>query len=108
MVEFLLFALILLAIPIVLPIVAWVSTRRTRTQLETLVRVVELQAKEIEDLRARVAALGSTPPPSAAQAAAQDAGSASASITRSSGRAAGSRASGGRRARAARGAPDDP
>jgi hypothetical protein len=70
MVEFLLVALILLAIPIVLPIVAWVSTRRTRTELETLVRVVESQEKEIDDLRARVAALGSAPPPSAAQTAA--------------------------------------
>ena len=69
MVEFLLVALILLAIPIVLPIAAWVSTRRTRTQLETLVRVVESQEKEIDDLRARVAALGAAP--AAAQAPAQ-------------------------------------
>ena len=73
MVEFLLVALILLAIPFVLPIAAWVSARRTRTQLETLVRVVESQEKEIDDLRARVAALGSAP--AAAQAPAPGPGS---------------------------------
>ena len=50
--EILFFALILLAVPFVLPIVAWVSARRTRTQLDTLLRVVESQEKEIDELRA--------------------------------------------------------
>ena len=53
-VEILFFALILLAVPFVLPIVAWVSARRTRTRLETLLRVVESQEREIDELRSRV------------------------------------------------------
>ena len=55
--EILFFALILLAVPFVLPIVAWVSARRTRTQLETLLRVVESQEKEIDELRSRMTQL---------------------------------------------------
>jgi HlyD family secretion protein len=46
-VEILFFALILLVVPFILPIAAWVSARKTRTRLETLLRVVELQEREI-------------------------------------------------------------
>ncbi len=62
--EFLFFGLILLAIPFVLPILAWLSARSARQhfevlqgQLETLTRVVESQEKEIDGLRASVARL---------------------------------------------------
>ena len=71
--EILFFALILLAIPFVLPIVAWVSARRTRAQLETLLRVVESQEKEIDELRSRVSQLsreGAPSPSPASQPAA--------------------------------------
>ena len=67
--EFLFFGLILLAIPFVLPILAWLSARSARQhfqvlqgQLETLVRVVESQEKEIDGLRASVARLAGAPP----------------------------------------------
>jgi uncharacterized membrane protein len=64
-VEFLLFALILLGIPFVLPIVAWVSAHKTRNLLLTLQRVVESQEKEIDELRARVAQVASSAPAAA-------------------------------------------
>ena len=62
--EFLFFGLILLAIPFVLPVLAWLSARSARqhfevlqAQVETLTRVVESQEKEIDGLRASVARL---------------------------------------------------
>jgi uncharacterized membrane protein len=51
---FFLFALIVLAIPFVLPIVAWVSARRSRAQVETLARLVSDQQVEIDQLKKRV------------------------------------------------------
>ena len=76
--EFLFFGLILLGIPFVLPILAWLSARSARQhfevlqgQLETLTRVVESQEKEIDGLRASVARLGGQPP-AAPPAAASD------------------------------------
>ena len=67
-VEILFFALILLVIPFVLPIAAWVSARKTARRLETLLRVVESQEKEIDELRSRVTQLSreATPSPSPA------------------------------------------
>jgi uncharacterized membrane protein len=56
-VEILVFALILLVIPFVLPIAAWVSARRTARRLDTLLQVVESQEREIDQLRARVSDL---------------------------------------------------
>ena len=67
--EYLFFALILLGIPFVLPIVAWVSAHKTRRQLDTLLRVVESQEKEIDELRARVSKLSAATTPAAAPAA---------------------------------------
>ena len=55
--EFLFLALILLAIPFVLPIVAWVSARRARTLIETLAKQVDDQQFEINQLKTRLTAL---------------------------------------------------
>lgn len=55
--EFLFLALILLGIPFVLPIVAWVSARRARTLVETLAKQVDDQQFEINQLKTRLTAL---------------------------------------------------
>jgi Predicted membrane protein (DUF2339) len=54
--EFLtfLFALIVLAIPFILPIVAWVSARRAQVQVETLARLISDQQHEINQLKGRL------------------------------------------------------
>jgi Predicted membrane protein (DUF2339) len=52
-----LFVLIVLAIPFVLPIVAWVSARRSRAQVETLARLVSDQQGEIDQLKKHIAQL---------------------------------------------------
>ncbi len=52
---FVLVGLILVAIPFVLPIAAWVSARRSRARLEALEQTVELQQAQIEALRTRLA-----------------------------------------------------
>ena len=62
--EILFFALILLVIPFVLPIAAWVSARKTARRLDTLLRVVESQEKEIDELRSRVTQLSREAAPS--------------------------------------------
>jgi uncharacterized membrane protein len=56
-VEYLFLALILLGIPFVLPIVAWVSARRARTNVEALAQIVDQQQTEINQLKARLTAL---------------------------------------------------
>ena len=74
--EFLFFGLILLGIPFVLPILAWLSARSAREhfavlqkQVDTLTRVVESQEKEIDGLRASVARFAGAPPATAPAAA---------------------------------------
>ncbi len=55
--PFFLIALVVLAIPFVLPIVAWVSARGTRKRMEMLVSAIERQRDEIDLLRSRLNAL---------------------------------------------------
>ena len=55
--PFILIALVVLAIPFVLPIVAWVSARGTRKRMEMLVSAIERQRDEIDLLRSRLNAL---------------------------------------------------
>ena len=52
---FVLIGLLLVAIPFVLPIAAWVSARRSRARLEALEKTVELQQAQLEALRTRLA-----------------------------------------------------
>jgi hypothetical protein len=66
-VEILFFALILLGIPFVLPIVAWVSARRARARIQALEEVVESQRLELSVISQRLSAL--TRPPAADVAA---------------------------------------
>lgn len=56
---FALIGLILVGIPFILPIAAWVSARRSRARLEALEQTVERQQTEIDALRKRLA---SAPP----------------------------------------------
>ena len=49
--EIFFFALLLLCVPFVLPIVAWVSARTTRNRLEALSHIVEHQRFELDQLR---------------------------------------------------------
>jgi uncharacterized membrane protein len=73
-VEFLFLALILLGVPFVLPIVAWVSARRARARIEALAKQVDDQQFEINQLKTRLTALvkegvrveGPAPTPAAA------------------------------------------
>jgi uncharacterized membrane protein len=59
-------ALIVLGIPLVLPIVAWVSARRTRERLDLLEQVLVRQRAELEDLQSRLVQIrremSATPP----------------------------------------------
>jgi uncharacterized membrane protein len=64
MAEILFFAAILLAIPIVLPIVAWVSARRAHRKIETLQLVIESQERQIDELRTSMSRLGREAPAS--------------------------------------------
>jgi uncharacterized membrane protein len=52
---FFLIALLILGIPLVLPIAAWVSARRTRVRLEQLEEVIRRQRGELDDLMSRLA-----------------------------------------------------
>jgi hypothetical protein len=56
-VEFLLFGLVLALVPFVMPIVAWVSARRTRARVTELEGVVEEQRATIDRLDERIKAL---------------------------------------------------
>ncbi len=68
--EILFFALILLGIPFVLPIVAWVSARRVRARIQALEQVVESQRLELTVLSERLSALGRKPAADSAEPAA--------------------------------------
>lgn len=71
--EFLLFALLGLAVPFVLPIASWVSARRTRRRVEDLEAAVAEQTTTIERLSKSLAELRrqSRPEPAPGQAAAR-------------------------------------
>ena len=51
---FFLLALVVLGIPLVLPIAAWVSARRTRARLQTLEEVIRRQRAELDELHSRL------------------------------------------------------
>jgi uncharacterized membrane protein len=58
-VELLFLGLLLVCVPFVLPIIAWVSARTTRSRLEALRAIVEHQQRELDELNARLRKIAS-------------------------------------------------
>ncbi|HET7218955.1 MAG TPA: DUF2339 domain-containing protein, partial [Vicinamibacterales bacterium] len=67
--EIFFFALLLLCIPFVLPIIAWVSARKTRSQLAALLSIVEQQQRELDELKVQLRKIASAIPAGPAAAA---------------------------------------
>ena len=57
--ELLFLGLLLVCVPFVLPIIAWVSARTTRSRLEALRAIVEHQQRELDELNARLRKIAS-------------------------------------------------